>query len=280
MIPMDHAEAHERIADLALEPARLGALDESGSAEDAALRDHVESCPRCQGELANWHTFHGATRAALASNRHEQLHPIVPPEDLRARVLQAARDEQRSQPRPKPIAGLARQSRRWPISGGASLALAAVFALVVAGLGMLAVRDQSVRLDATLMESRWLSGTVSALSRVLAAPNHNAATLRAADGTGVGAIAWTGHDLVVLANGLPAPATGQVYSCWLTDGNTETAVGKMWFVDGDAFWFSSADEWAPIELDPQKQFLVTLESSSNTTDRHAGRVVLQADLDG
>jgi hypothetical protein len=118
------------------------------------------------------------------------------------------------------------------------------------------------------------------MSRVLATPDHHTVTLRTGDGTGAGAIAWSRHDLVVLASGLPAPAAGQVYRCWLQYDGTETAMGKMWFVDGDAFWVSSTDDWAAIDLDPDKHFLVTLESIANLSGRHIGPVVLQANLGG
>ena len=37
-------------------------------------------------------------------------------------------------------------------------------------------------------------------------------------------------------------------------------------------------DWAAIDLNPEKQFLVTLESTDNDTDTHAGPIVLQASL--
>jgi hypothetical protein len=277
MKPMDHAEAHERIADLSLEPRRLAALDASDATDDAALRAHIESCPRCQAELTEWREFHAATEAALATNRREQLDPIAPPDDLRRRVLAIAHAEPRTTSKPVDIVQI---HPRRPLTGGALLALAAVFALVAVGVGVLAARDQSARLDTTLIESRWLSDTVAALSRVLATPDHHAITLRTADGTGAGAIAWSRHDLVVISHGLPAPGADQVYRCWLDYEGTETAMGRMWFVDGDAFWVGSTQDWAAIDLDPEKQFLVTLEPTTNQAGRHTGPVVLQANLGG
>jgi hypothetical protein len=282
MKPMDHAEAHERIADLALEPGRLTGLAGSEAAEDVALRRHVAECSRCQHQLAEWHDFHAALNDAVTANRREQLEPIAPPAELRQKVLAGARAEPRSAVTASAadVIPLNLRRRRPPVPGGALLALAAVVALVAVGLGTLVARDQASRLDATLMESRWLSDTVSALSRVLAAPDHHSVTLFAADGTGRGSIAWSRHDLVVLASPLAAPASSEVYRCWLDYEGTETAMGKMWFVDGNAFWVGSTGDWAAIDLDPEKQFLVTLEPTTNTGDTHQGPIVLQANLGG
>ena len=57
MTPMDHAEAHERIADLALDPSQLANLNTAPDQETAALRAHVATCSRCQAELQEWREF-------------------------------------------------------------------------------------------------------------------------------------------------------------------------------------------------------------------------------
>src|SRR5215208_2551455 len=93
MSAMDHAEAHERIADLALEPAWLKGLGEPGTVEQRALREHVSGCARCRAELAEWRDLHGVLGNALPAERREQLEPILPPADVRARVLAAASAE-------------------------------------------------------------------------------------------------------------------------------------------------------------------------------------------
>src|SRR5215510_11551891 len=98
MTPMDHAEAHERIADLALEPGRLAGLQTSAADDDAALREHIRTCARCQAELDDWATFQASLGTALDGNTREQLEPITPPADLRRRVLESAHAE----PKPAP----------------------------------------------------------------------------------------------------------------------------------------------------------------------------------
>jgi Anti-sigma-K factor rskA, C-terminal len=276
MTPMDHAEAHERIADLALEPSRLAGLTTSAAAEDAALREHVRACQQCQAELREWDDFQSSLGDALADNRREQLEPIVVPADLRRRVLTAAHDDPKPAAVPDNVVVL--HSRRLPLSRTGLLALAAVFALVAAGVGMLVMRDQASRLDASALEHRWLTDTVAAINRILVTPDHHVITLATTDGVPAGTLAWSRHDLVVVSGHLPAPAAGQVYRCWLNYDGQDTPMGFMWFVDGSAFWTSSTDDWAAIDPNPEKQFLVTLESASNVTDHHTGPIVLQASL--
>lgn len=276
MTPMDHAEAHERIADLALEPSRLAGLTASTASEDLALREHVRACPECKAELREWDAFQSSLGDALADNRREQLEPIAPPADLRRRVLATARDDPRPAAVPDNVVELRGRARSLPRGG--LLALAAVFALVAVGVGILVVRDQASRLDATALEHRWLSDTVAAMNRILVGPDHHVITLATTEGAPAGTLAWSRHDLVVVSGHLPAPATGQVYRCWLNYDGQDTPMGLMWFVDGNAFWTSSTDDWAAIDLNPEKQFLVTLESANNVTDHHTGPIVLQASL--
>ncbi len=116
------------------------------------------------------------------------------------------------------------------------------------------------------------------MNRILVTPDHHTVTLATAAGSPAGTLAWSRHDLVVLSTGLAQPAAGQVYRCWLNYDGHDTPMGWMWFVDGNAFWTSSTNDWASIDLNPDKQFLVTLESTDNQTGTHAGPVVLQATL--
>ena len=273
MRPMDHAEAHERIADLALEPRRLAELRQSDDVDDVALRAHLDSCAECRADVADWGEFQTTIGDAVAANHRGQLEPMIPPADLRRRVLAAAQADRRL------VVGRA-PGRRPSLSGRALLALAAVLAIVAVGLSAWVVREQSARLEASAIERQWHSDTVAALTRVLATSDHRTITLRTANGASAGTIAWSRHDLVVLAGGLPAPPNGQAYRCWLDYEGVETAVGRMWFVDGNAFWTASTQNWAAIDLDPDKTFLVTLEPVSNQGPRHTGPVVLQANLGG
>jgi len=281
MKPMDHAEAHERIADLALEPDRLADLASSSADGDQALREHIRTCSRCQAALADWRTFQRSLSAAMAGNVREQLEPIIPPAALRGKVLAAAHAEPRPAQPAQPADNVVDlNSRRRRIAPTALLALAAVLALVAVGLGALFVRDQSAELETAQIEHQWLSETVAAMNRILVTPDHHTVSLATAAGSPAGTLAWSRHDLVVLSRGLAQPPAGQVYRCWLNYDGHDTPMGWMWFVDGNAFWTSSTNDWASIDLNPDKQFLVTLESTDNQTGTHAGPVVLQATLGG
>ena len=277
MSTMDHAEAHERIADLALEPRRLSALPGSDDPEDATLLRHVAECPRCQREVAEWRGFQSTLGDLIGADRPEQLEPIVPPPDVRRRVLAAAR-------RPTSI-GVARaslQSRiniRRAVAGRRLMALAAVLAIVAVGLGVLIVRDQAQRSDQAALERAWLTEAVGGMSRILASPEHRQVVLLTPSGASGGSIAWSRHDLVVLASNLPAPAPGQIYRCWLASQDRETPVGVMWFVEGNAFWAGSTVQWAAIDIGPERRFLVTLEPAAQSpASQHTGPVVLEAVL--
>lgn len=279
MTPMDHAEAHERIADLALDPSQLATLEISPADDNAALREHIATCSRCQAAVQDWRKFQASLNSALDGNRREQLEPISPPADLRRRVLAAAHAESRSaQPTPPADNVIALSSRRRLVSPTGMLALAAVFALVAVGLGLLLVRDQSAKLETAQTEHQWLTDTVAAVDRILVTPDHHVVSLANAQGAPAGTLAWSRHDLVVLSSGLAKPAAGQVYRCWLNYDGQDTPMGWMWFVDGNAFWTSSTNDWASIDFNPDKQFLVTLESTSNQGNSHAGPIVLQAAL--
>ncbi len=65
---MDHAEAHERLGDLALEPERLAALDHDPAPVASALRAHLEGCDDCQLELESLRRTEGAIHDAFAGS--------------------------------------------------------------------------------------------------------------------------------------------------------------------------------------------------------------------
>ncbi len=102
--------------------------------------------------------FQRSLGAAMADNVREQLEPIIPPADLRGKVLASAHAD----PRPAQPVQSAQpadnvvdlNSRRRRLAPTALLALAAVFALVAVGLGVVFVRDQSARLDTAQIEHR------------------------------------------------------------------------------------------------------------------------------
>jgi hypothetical protein len=273
---MDHAEAHERIADLALEPRDLEAMLASESSDDRALAEHVSGCDTCRAELDAWQGVHRTLAGALHTPRpgaRVDVNPIEPDERLRAGILAAARADRSIEPAiPTRISPVAiASSRIWtPVLG-----LAAALVVAVAGTFLLAGPGQS--LLRTVDEARALSNVVASVNRILAEPNHEVATLKTTAGQSGGSVAWASHDLVVLTSALSTPGQGQTYRCWLSSGGTDTAIGRMEFAGTTAYWVGSLDEWASISLDPGTQFIVSLEPTDGSGAR-TGSVVLEADL--
>ncbi len=234
---MDHAEVRERLADLALEPARLWGLEDDGSPDGVALREHLDACEACHAELVAIRRTDGALRDALAAG--EEAEPpaaLRAPPGLRASVLDASAI--RRSPRP-----------RLP------LALAAALVLALTSGGFLLQR--SAQLDVASTELAGLSSATAALDRILADPDHRVVTLRAADGMAGGTVAWDGSEVVVLATSLTRPTDGRIYRCWVEEGGDRSGVGTMWFSGSTAYWAGTLDEWGAA-LGPGSRFGVSL----------------------
>lgn len=268
---MDHAAAHERIIDLALDPSGLAGLASSTAADDAALREHVAACDECAAELSAWQQVQARLRESLAGRPPTEVARIAAPADLRPRVLRATRSgsvslsrRQWQRPRLRALVGLA----------------AALAVVVVVGAGIGALRDQTARLDEADAAARWLASALAASNRVLAAPERRVVPLSAPDGAATGTLAWSRHDLVVLASGLAPPPATYVYRCWVAADGRETAVGTMHYVNGEAFWVGSLDEWASIDLSPGRNFMVSLEEEGADAQHRSGPVVLEGSTGG
>ena len=284
MSQMDHAAAHERIADLLLEPVRLAGLDHSADPEDAALREHLATCPGCRADLESWRRLGRAVGQALPSDAAaatDAVEPIDAPPSLRARVIGAVHDAAQGGAAHDGGLGtpVSLQARRaGSIERGARrlapwLGLAASL-IVIVGASWITL-DQ-VRLRGTAeAEATALTNVVAAVDRVLAAP-HRIVELRHPDGAGAGSISWSRHDWVVLTTALTEPPADQRYKCWLEEADRSVMVGQMDFAGGTAYWVGSLDEWATWEIGPETQFVVTLEAA-DAQDR-TGTPILSADL--
>jgi len=280
---MDHAEAHERIVDLALEPGRLTALAASNTPEDAALLAHVSSCLDCSAEIAGWKETHDALTGALRRSGAQRgldadgrasVEPIRAPTEVRDSVLAAARSDREAMrvvAAPTSAAAAATASgaapaltatappgiaRRWTWEP-ALLGLAAVLAVVMASG---AYRAQSNRLETAQAEEAALGTVTAALDRVLASDGHKVVPLQRADGSVAGSISWSRQDIVVLTSALEPPPTGQEYRCWLENNGTRTPIGRMDYAGHVAFWAASLDEWATVAIGAGTRFGVSLDA--------------------
>lgn len=293
MSRMDHAAAHERIADLLLEPSHLAGLDRSGAPEDVELREHLAACVDCREDLETWRRLGSAIRGALPADAGaalEVVEPIDAPPSLRARVVGAVHDEsQQGADREGGLAApvsldAARAERERPTGGAPGtgrrpgratlwLGLAASLAVLLGASWV--TLDQANRREAAESRAAVLTDVVAAVDRVLAA-DHRIVAMRAQDGSSAGSISWSRHDWVVLTTALDAPADGQRYKCWLEERDRSVLVGEMDFAGRTAYWVGTLDAWATWEIGPTTQFLVTLEAAA--AQARTGAPILSADL--
>lgn len=256
---MDHAEAHERLGDLALDPARLLRFDEDPAPDAAELREHLATCEECRAELVALRETDRAIRDAFAAAVETGPPTILhAPPNLRDRVLAAAREDPypafdvdpataRATPRP---AEVARAMRRW-----LSLALAAA---LVAAIGLGGVLSQRiVDLSAARAELQEMTQAVAMLDRILAAEKHVVVALETADGTPGGVIAWNREEVVVLSTWLDRPPDGREYACWMEENGERWNVGSMQFSGSTAYWAGPLEGWNAT-FDPGTRFGVSL----------------------
>ncbi|MCI0345629.1 MAG: anti-sigma factor [Chloroflexi bacterium] len=253
---MDHAEAHERLADLALDPVRLAGLDHDPASDAAALRRHLASCKECAAELESLRATDSAIRDALAAGGEAGPPAILrPPASLRDRVLAAARASH-------PSAGVALESvRREPVAAGQnarrwlSLALAAA---LVGAIGLGSTLGQRIAdLNVARDELTEMTDVVEVLDRILAAERHVTVALETADGSPGGVIAWSREEVVVLSTSLDRPPAGREYACWFEEDGKRWKVGSMLFSGSTAYWAGPLDDWN-ASFDPGTRFGVSL----------------------
>lgn len=277
MISLSHSEAHEQIADLALEPAALHRLARhlDGPISHAAadpLAVHVETCTACRAEIGAWQRLHCTVIEALGGPDEPMRladlatdQPATAPESLRAAVAAIAAgaaggrpgDRHEAPARPAPLTAL---SGRRPFGVRLSsrlLPLAAVLAVVAVAGGLLV--DQSGRLDRATADTAALARVTATLDRVILDPAHRAVTLRAADGSAGGSVVWSNRDLVVLTTDLAPPPADAVYRCWVERDGRRSPIGRMYFADGTGYWTGSLDAWATTSFAAGSTFGISLE---------------------
>jgi hypothetical protein len=246
---MEHAEAHELLADLALEPSRLTGLDDAAAAETQPLRAHIAGCRTCAAEVVAWRrtwSMFGDARGAGAAFDTELLRA---PAANRAATLAAIAG-------PAVMAAPVVVTRRWPAPRALPWLLAAAALVVAIGAGSLAwVRTSD--LDRAHAESADLANVAATMDRVLADPVHWITPLTTADGAPGGTLAWSNSEIVVISAALPAPEPGQGYRCWVERNGKRTPLGSMDFTGGTGYWAGSMAGWADL-LTPGARFGVSL----------------------
>jgi len=248
---MEHAEAHERLSDLALEPDRLSRLETDGDPDTVALREHMALCQRCTADLAGWRRTWAEAGAAL--DGEPRLDVLRAPAGLRGRILSAAAAAR--------SARLATPVRTHPIRRAVNsrtlpwlVAAAAVLVAVVAGATGLARTNE---VDTLRAQTAHLETVAATFDRIFAAPKHWAVVLRTADGTAGGTLAWSAEEIVVVTTGVPAPGRGQTYRCWVESDGVRKPMGTMSFAGSTGYWVGSMYEWAEA-IGPGARYGVSL----------------------
>lgn len=264
---MDHAEAHERIADLALEPRRVIDLETDPTPEALALLAHVRSCTACQADLDAWRRTHEAVLATASlaepataagsdpAGRPDVLTPdgpSQPPASLREAVAAIPGHSLR------PLEDDARQPLAWAASaarpagrrtGWRLPALAAVLVIgLVVGLGAV-VADQVGRADVARHQVDQLVGLSKSVDRVLRDADHTAISLVGLDGEPAGTAAWSSAEIVVMSTALTPPGVGAEYRCWVEHDGQRTPIGAMRFADGVAYWSGPLDRYDDLPFE-------------------------------
>jgi len=200
----------------------LGALD---AADEAAVREHLSSCPEAHEEIAEL----GGVLPALAVSV-----PLVePPSGLKDRIMAAAAADLAERggestatagvppatPATAPAAPVMfpgpaeRESRRRTSTASWVLRIAAVVAIVTLGATTLVLRNQ-------LDSAQAYEQSVAAVLDVAAQPGSLTAILTADGGTGSGLAAVSSSGAVTIAMQDLAPTSGdEVYEAWVIGGD-------------------------------------------------------------
>jgi hypothetical protein len=246
---MDHAEAHERIADLILEPPRLEALQGDPSAEAVALRAHVERCDDCRAEIDGWRRIHGTVLSTLAGLDAGDLESpastadmhLRAPASLRAAVAAMPRSREEVLPSRATVRGTAPEASHRRSMRRLLPSLAAAAAVIVAiGSGVVAI-DQARQAEAGRRQAAELTELAASVAHVLSDPDHVSIALVGLDGAPAGSAAWSGDEYVITTTALATPLPGSEYRCWLERDGIRTPIGVMRSAAGTTYWWGRVD---------------------------------------
>lgn len=210
----------------------LHALDALPRDEALNVHAHLRECAECRAH-------------AEAGQRLAQLLRLTPPEldppaGLRARVLAAARSEREDDAASARAPGVDRHRLAWLFGrpGGRWAAAAAVLPLMLSGwlaLQMMTMRAEMESTTRTLTETwRTAQDATELLGKVVEAggemtPLQSTAMAPGAKGT---LYYMPGESKgVLLVQGLPEPAPGMVYQCWLWRGEERMSGGTFYRED-------------------------------------------------
>lgn len=190
--------------------------DALGEGERAAFEQHMAQCPECAAEVRELREVGAVMAQAVAKRPPASLKDAV---DARIRVTRQdppLADPQAAQPQAAVPAQRGRTQRR-----RAAWAIAAVLALVVAGLGWRVV-DQQNQISA-------LNAKSTQISQLLAAPDASASRVPVTGGgTALVVESRSRNEVAVSFTGVAAAPAGKTYQLWLmTATGAARSVGLM-----------------------------------------------------
>lgn len=202
--------------------APLYAVDALEPAERTGFERHLDTCPRCRAEVAEYAEVGASLAAATA---------VEPPPELRSAVLSAVHNTPQL---PVPaVASLQDRRRR----RGRTLLAAAAAAVLIPGIALggwgLGVQwEQRQQEQAAANEQ-------SRENRLLSAPDLTTRTLDI-NGTPATVVVSQEEDAALFVAGqLPDPGEGREYQLWLLEG--ETPIPNVRFEGGDVRVWLSGD---------------------------------------
>lgn len=265
---MEHAEARELLEIAAVEPGGFDRLAAGDTPDAAALAGHIAGCDECAAELERLRRAAAVIREAVRT---------APPADLRERtiayVAAVGRPRGAGATSTVPDRTDVRDARR-AVGGGRLWALAAAAAVVVAivGTSIFVAQSRDSLIDTQARQINALAKVATWSLRIDGEPD---ATYVELEGTGTGGSGVNGtlafspstKELVVLAQGLPQPAAGMQYRCWVEIDGGRRRIGQMFFGGDVAYWVGPVAEITGVG--PGTTFgvsLVPAEGDSVATD--------------
>jgi hypothetical protein len=249
---MEHAEARELLDLAAVEPAGFERLAAGDTVESAALAAHLAGCPDCTAEMARLHRASAVIREVVRQ---------APPADLRDRTLAfvAAVGRDRTALAAAPATTPATTTtapassrvavagaRRFAGGGRLGLLAASIAAAIVVGvIGANLLATRSADQDRQSREIAALSKVATWALRIDGEPDARHVDLAATAGTSAarGTLVFSPHthELVVVAQGLPEPAAGMQYRCWIEVEGSRRRIGQMYFGGDVSYWVGGVE---------------------------------------
>jgi anti-sigma factor RsiW len=288
---MEHAEARELLEIAAVEPHGFERLAAGDTLEAAALAGHLAGCPECAEEMERLRRASAVVRDVVRT---------LPPADLRERTLafvaavgrqpepaagaSAASPESRGVPANVRAEATSAPVARRPATSSPRLgfwvaSIAAAVAIALLGTSILVGRDREATIAAQAEDIDSLAKVAIWTVRIDGLPDAQHVELAGTGTAGSGAsgtlvFSPTSKEVVILARGLPEPAAGLEYRCWMEIGGGRTKVGRMFLGGGVAYWVGNVE--AVSKAVPGTPFGVSLVEAGG--DSVSGDPILAGEL--